>query len=102
MGMWWINFRRSGELTAVAIVQAPTIYHARMRLAAGGIGNPADFGEGKELDAERAALVPRDLIDKLLLPEEAQKLRLIAPGQVESMPQAVEPTPAGVNGGSLH
>jgi hypothetical protein len=42
-----------------------------MRLAARGIGNPADFGEGKELDAERAALVPRDLIGKLLLPEEA-------------------------------
>jgi hypothetical protein len=53
-----------------------------MRLAARGIGNPADFGEGKELDAERAALIPRDLIGKLLLPEEAQKLRLIAPSRV--------------------
>jgi hypothetical protein len=85
--MWWCNFRRSGELTAVAIVEAPTIYHARMRLAARGIGNPADFGEGEQLDSERAALVPRDLIGKLLLPEEAQKLRLIAPSHVESMPQ---------------
>jgi hypothetical protein len=58
-----------------------------MRLAARGIGNPADFGEGKELDAERAALVPRDLIGKLLLPEEAQNLKLIDPSHVESMPQ---------------
>jgi hypothetical protein len=82
--MWWINFRRSGELTAVVIVEAPTIYHARMRLAALGIGNPSDFSEGKELDAERAALVPRDLIGKLLLPEEAQRLRFIAPNHVDS------------------
>ena len=81
--MWWINFRRSGELTAVAIVEAPTIYHARMRLAARGIGNPSDFSEGKELDAERAALIPRDLIGKLLLPDEVRKLRLIAPNHVE-------------------
>ena len=58
-----------------------------MRLAARGIGNPADFGEGKELDAERAALIPRDLIGKLLLPEEAQKLRLVAPSRVESISQ---------------
>jgi hypothetical protein len=52
------SFALTGELTAVAIVEAPTIYHARMRLAAREIGNSADFGEGKELDAERAVLVP--------------------------------------------
>ena len=73
-----------------------------MRLAAHGIGNPADFGEGKELDAERAALVSRDLIGKLLLPEEAQELRLIAPSHVETVPEEVEPAPASVDGGSVH
>ena len=77
--MWWINFRRSGGLTAVALVEAPTIYHARMRLALRGIGNPTDYSEGNELDPERAALVSRDLIGKLLLPDEAQKLSWIVP-----------------------
>ena len=71
-----------------------------MRLAARGIGNSADFGEGKELDAERVALAPRGLAGKLLLPEESQKV--IAPSEVESMPQVVEPTLANVKGGSLH
>jgi hypothetical protein len=88
--MWWINFRRSGELTAVAIVEAPTIYHARMRLAVRGIGSPSDFSEAKELDAERAALVPRDLVGKLLLPDDAEKLRLIAPSHVEPTSIPVE------------
>jgi hypothetical protein len=64
-----------------------------MRLAACGIGNPSDFSEGKELDAERAGLVPRDLIGKLLLPDEARKLRLISPSHVE---------PTGVNRDALH
>jgi hypothetical protein len=57
-----------------------------MRLALRGIGNPTDYSEGNELDPERAALVSRDLIGKLLLPDEAQKLSWIVPNQVESLP----------------
>jgi hypothetical protein len=93
--MWWVNFRRRGDLTGVAIIEAPTIYHVRMRLAVRGIGNPADFSEGKEVDAERAALVPREFMGRLLLPDEAQKLRLLAPDHVEALPQLVGPTSAG-------
>jgi hypothetical protein len=92
--MWWVNFRRGGDLTGVALIEAPTIFHARMRLAVHGIGNPADFSEGKEVDAECAALVPRESMGRLLLPDEAQKLRPLAPDHMESLPQLVGPTHA--------
>jgi hypothetical protein len=76
--MWWVNFGRGSELVGAAIIEAPTIYHARMQLALRGIGRTADYSEGKEVDAERAALIPRDLIGRLLLPDEAQKIRLLS------------------------
>jgi len=71
--MWWVNFRRGSELAGTAIIDAPSIYHARLRLALRGIGKAADYSEAKEVDAERAALIPRDCIGRLLLPDEAQK-----------------------------
>jgi hypothetical protein len=46
--MWWVNFRRGSELTGVAIIEAPTLFHARMRPAVHGIG------EAKEVDADLA------------------------------------------------
>ena len=93
--MWWVNFRRGSELTGVAIIEAPTLFHARMRLAVHGVGNPADYSEAKEVDAERAALVPRSLVGRLLLPDEAQRLRLLAPDHVETLPQLIGPATAG-------
>jgi hypothetical protein len=52
------EFRHIAVRILSAIVEAPTIYHARMRLAVRGIGNSADFCEGSELDTERAAARP--------------------------------------------
>jgi hypothetical protein len=83
--MWWVNFRHGGELAGTAIIEAPTIYHAHPRLALRGISNAPDYSDGKEIDAERAALIPRDFIGRLLLPDEAQKLRLLSPN--EAVPQ---------------
>jgi hypothetical protein len=84
--MWWVNFRRGSELAGTAIIDAPSIYHTRLRLAFRGIGKAADYSEAKEVDAERAALIPRDCIGRLLLPDEAQKLRLLSPEQAFSQP----------------
>jgi hypothetical protein len=77
--MWWVNFRHGGEFTGTVIIEAPTIYHARLRLALRGIGIAADYSDGNKVDAERAALIPRDFVGRLLLPDEAQKLRLLSP-----------------------
>ena len=56
-GMWWLYFRRSGKLVGVAIIEAPTLYHARTRLAVRGIGRVADYSDAKKLDDGDAALV---------------------------------------------
>jgi hypothetical protein len=73
-GMWWLYFRRDGKLVGVAIIEAPTLYHARTRVAVRGIGKAMDYSDAKKLDDEDAALVPPDCIGRLLLAEEAQQL----------------------------
>jgi hypothetical protein len=73
-GMWWLYFRRDGKLVGVAIIEAPTLYHARTRVAVRGIGKAADYSDAKKLDDEDAALVPANCIGRLLLAEEAQQL----------------------------
>jgi hypothetical protein len=72
--MWWVYFRRGDELVGAAIIEAPSLYHARTRVAVRGIGRPADFSEGKEVGTEQASLIPHDCIGRLLSPEEAQQL----------------------------
>jgi len=72
--MWWVYFRRGNELVGAAIIEAPTLYQARTRVAVRGIGRPADFGEVKEVSTEHASLIPRDCIGRLLSPEEARQL----------------------------
>jgi hypothetical protein len=73
-GMWWLYFRRGGKLVGVAIIEAPTLYHARTRVAVRGIGEPTEYSDGKELNDEDAALVPPACVGRLLLAEEAQQL----------------------------
>ena len=72
--MWRLYFRRGGELAGVAIIEAPTLYHAGTRVAVRGIGNAAEYRDGKGLDDEDAALVPPTCIGGLLLAEEARQL----------------------------
>jgi hypothetical protein len=73
-GMWWLYFRRGGKLFGVAIIEAPTLYHARTRVAVRGIGKAADYSDGKKLDDGDAALVPPNCMGRLLLADEAQQL----------------------------
>jgi hypothetical protein len=67
-------FRRGGELVGAAVIEAPTLYHARTRIAVRGIGRSADYSEGKEIEAEHAALIPPEFIGRLLSPEEVRQL----------------------------
>ena len=79
--MWWINFRRGGELVGVAIVEAPTIFHARTRLALRGTGRAVDYSDGKEVDVRCAVLIPQNFIGRLLMPDEARKLEPLSPDE---------------------
>ena len=72
--MWWLYFRRGGKLVGVAIIEAPTLYHARTRVSVRGIGKAVDYNDAKKLDDEDAALVPANCIGRLLLAGEAQQL----------------------------
>jgi hypothetical protein len=74
MLMWWLCYRNEGKLVGVAVIEAPSLYHARMQAAVQGIGRAADYTEGKEVDAEHVPLVPQDCIGRLLSPEEARQL----------------------------
>jgi hypothetical protein len=45
--MWWLYFRRDGKLVGVAIIEAPTLYHARTRVAVRAIGKAVDYSDAK-------------------------------------------------------
>jgi hypothetical protein len=75
MFVWWLIYRRDDKIVGIAIVEAPSLYHARMRAAVAGIGKAADFSEGLEIDAAHVGAIPQDLIGKLLSPEQATELK---------------------------
>lgn len=96
--MWWLIYRRDDAVIGIAIVEAPSLYHARMRAAVAGLGKAADFSEGKEIDPAHVKRVPPELIGRLLSPEEAAELtnRLAGrdPGSVEDSPSVQPPQEA--------
>jgi hypothetical protein len=73
--MWWLIYRRDDKISGIAIVEAPSLYHARMRAAVAGIGKAAEFSEGLEIDAAHVCAIPQELIGKLLPPEQAPELK---------------------------
>ena len=73
--MWWLIYRLDDKIVGIAIIEAPSLYHARMRAAVAGIGKAADFFEGKEIDVMHVGLIPREMIGRLLSPEQAIELK---------------------------
>ena len=86
--MWWLIYRRDDNTVGIAVVEAPSLFHARMRAAVAGIGRAADFSESLEIDAAHVRAIPQEPIAKLLSPEEAAELkgRLANEGRVEEPP----------------
>jgi len=66
MPLWWLCYRRSGRIE-VAIVEAASMMHARLRATLDEIDADATFAEGHKLDAERAARAIR-VRDSLVRP----------------------------------
>jgi hypothetical protein len=75
--VWWLIYRCDGQLAGAAIIEAPSLYHARMTAAVQGIGKAAEYADGHEIDAEHAPLIPRELIGKMLSPEEVRDLAAV-------------------------
>jgi hypothetical protein len=75
--VWWLIFRRDSELVGVAIIEAPSLAHARMIAVASEIGRIAEYTDGKEIDPKHAALIPPEFIGRMarmLSPEQAREL----------------------------
>ena len=72
--MWWLIYRRDRQLIGAAIIEAPSLYHARMSAPLLGIGKVAEYAGGNEIDAEHAALIPREVIGTMLSPEQVREL----------------------------
>ena len=47
--MWWLIYRRDGQLAGATIIEAPSLYHARMTAAVQGIGKVAEYTGGNEI-----------------------------------------------------
>ena len=73
MALFWVCYRKSGQVS-VAIIDAPSLIHARMRAALDGTAAGVTFAEGHELDADHAARVPRNRIGTMLSRDEAAAL----------------------------
>jgi len=72
--VWSLIYRRDAQLVGAAIIEAPSLYHARMVAAVQGIGKVAEYIDGNEVDAEHAGLIPRELIGKMFSPEQVREL----------------------------
>ena len=72
--MWWLIYRRDGQLVGAAIIEASSLHHARMVAAVQGIGNVAEHTDGSEIDPGHAAVIPREFIGKMLSPEQVREL----------------------------
>jgi|HubBroStandDraft_6_1064221.scaffolds.fasta_scaffold1494308_1 hypothetical protein len=68
--LWWLCYRRSDRIEVV-IIEAPSITDARRRARARNLPADAPFADGRELDSEQAALVPRDYVGRVLSSKEA-------------------------------
>jgi hypothetical protein len=73
MALFWLCYRESGQIS-VAIMEAPSLIHARMRAALDGTDTGATFSEGHRLDADHAARAPRSRIGTMLSHDEAAAL----------------------------
>jgi hypothetical protein len=56
--VWWLIYRRDDNTVGIAVVEAPSLFHARMRAAVAGIGRAADFSESLEIDAAHVRAIP--------------------------------------------
>jgi len=75
--VWWLIFRRGGELVGVAIIEAPSLMHARMIAVASEVGRIAEYSDGKEIDPKHALLIPPEFIGRMprmLSPQQAREL----------------------------
>jgi hypothetical protein len=74
MVLFWLCYRWSDRLAAVAMIEAPSLIHARMHVAVDGLDREMVYAEGHQLDAKLSAALKPSEIDRMLSPAEARSL----------------------------
>jgi hypothetical protein len=71
--LWWLTYRRDGELSGVVIVEGQALIDARMQASLRGLEEGVAFVEGHRLDdAASKAMVPTKAIGRMLSIAEAK------------------------------
>jgi hypothetical protein len=71
--LWWLTYRRDGELSGVVIVEGQALIDARMQASLRGLEEGVAFVEGHSLhDAASKAMVPAKAIGRMLSIAEAK------------------------------
>jgi hypothetical protein len=73
--LWWLTYRRAGELSGVVIVEGQALIDARMQASLKGLEVGVAFAEGHSLDdAVSKARVPIDALGRMLTLNEAKQV----------------------------
>jgi hypothetical protein len=68
--LWWLTYRRDGELAGVVIVEGQALIDARMQASLKGLEDGVAFAEGHQLASK--AMVPAKAIGRMLSIAEAK------------------------------
>jgi hypothetical protein len=74
MPLFWLCYRSSDGLAGVAIIEATSFIHARMKVGLAGLDAGMVYAEGHRLDADLSGLVQPAEIGSMLKPGQARKL----------------------------
>jgi hypothetical protein len=72
--LFLLCYRRDSNALGVVIIAARELLEARMLVTIDGLDRGADFFAGYKLNAHHAAMVTADLIGRMLLPNEIDRL----------------------------
>jgi hypothetical protein len=72
--MWWLAYQRNGRPFCVVIIEAASLYNARIKASFNNLGRGGFFTGGHPLDAQSVAVLTEADVDRTLSPAEAEHL----------------------------
>jgi hypothetical protein len=72
--MWWLAYQRDGRPFCVVVVEADSLYDAKIKASFNNLGRGGIFGSGYGLDVQSAALLTEADLNRTLSAAEAERL----------------------------